>query len=275
MAGTFKGLTQAQIDRRIKEGRGQGQGPDYKPFIYTRDVSSLGRSHRLLGNKTRRLHHLLSDLELAVFLTLDWSSSVTDIREQYPMRVEDTVLIAEEFGLPHGRYQSTPQILTSDFLVDFDDPQRPSLAIQAKYSADLQKPEVIQRLELERRYWEKKGIPWSIVTELEVSKNAFANIQWLYPAQSEDDTSLDDLEHYQQLFLHAFQRQPGRKLTAIAQGLDVSGQLETGEALYWLRLLLARHCFLFDINKPYRELNPEDLTTNHLFSLQELSRAAR
>lgn len=275
MAGTFKGLTQVQIDRRIKEGRGQGQGQDYKPFIYTRDVSSLGRSHRLLGNKTSRLHHLLSDLELAIFLTLDWSSSVTDIREQFPMRVEDTVVIAEELGLPHGRFQGAPQILTSDFLVDFDDPQRPTVAIQAKYSADLQKPEVIQRLELERRYWQEKGIPWAIVTEREVSKGAFANIQWLYPAQSEDDLSLDDLEQYQQLFLHEFQRQPGRKLTAIAQGLDIAGQLETGQALYWLRQLLARHCFLFDIDKPYRELMPEDLATNHLHSLQELTRAAR
>ena len=65
MSGTFKGLTQAQIDRRLKDGRGQGQGADYKPFIYTRDVSSQGRSHRLPGSKTRRLHHLLSDLELA------------------------------------------------------------------------------------------------------------------------------------------------------------------------------------------------------------------
>ncbi len=88
MAGTFKGLNQAQIDKRLKEGRGQGS--DYKPFIYTRDVSSQGRSHRLLGSKTRRLHHLLSDLELAIFLTLDWSPQVTDIREQFPMRVEDT-----------------------------------------------------------------------------------------------------------------------------------------------------------------------------------------
>ncbi len=42
MSGTFKGLTQAQIDKRIREGRGQGIGPDYKLFIYTRDVSSLG-----------------------------------------------------------------------------------------------------------------------------------------------------------------------------------------------------------------------------------------
>lgn len=82
MSGTFKGLTQAQIDRRLKDGRGQGQGVDYKPFIYTRDVSPLGRSHRLPGSKTRRLHHLLSDLELAIFLTLDRSPHVTDIRER-------------------------------------------------------------------------------------------------------------------------------------------------------------------------------------------------
>lgn len=128
MSGTFKGLTQAQIDRRLKDGRGQGQGSDYKPFIYTRDVSSLGRSHRLPGSKTRRLHHLLSDLELAIFLTLDRSPHVTDIREQFPMRVEDTVRIAEELGLPHGCYKGTPQVLTSDFLVDFEDPQRPSIA---------------------------------------------------------------------------------------------------------------------------------------------------
>ncbi|MCS5517309.1 Tn7 transposase TnsA N-terminal domain-containing protein [Pseudomonas qingdaonensis] len=45
--------------------------------------------------------------------------------------------------------KGTQQVLTSDFLVDFEDPQRPSIAIQAKYSTDLQKPEVIERLELE------------------------------------------------------------------------------------------------------------------------------
>ena len=275
MAGTFKGLTQAQIDKRFKEGRGQGQGADYKPFIYTRDVSSLGRSHRLLGSKSRRLHHFLSDLELAIFLTLDWSPRVTDIREQFPMMVVDTVRIAEEIGLAHGRYQGIPQVLTSDFLVDFDDKQRPTVAIQAKYSADLQKPEVIERLELERRYWLEKGIPWVIVTEREVPKEAIANIQWLYPAQSEDDISADELEHYRQLFLYEFRRDPDRRLTAIAQGLDVSGELEPGQALYWLRQLLARHCFLFDIGKPYRELSTKDLAVNPHYELQGLSSAAR
>ncbi|MCG7883546.1 MAG: TnsA endonuclease N-terminal domain-containing protein [Candidatus Thiodiazotropha endolucinida] len=275
MAGKFKGLTQAQIDRRIKEGRGQGQGVEYKPFIYTRDVSSLGRSHRLPSSKTGRLHHLLSDLELAIFLALDWSAGVTDIREQFPLRVDDTVRIAEELGLFHAKFKGAAQVLTSDFLVDFNDPQRPTVAIQAKYSADLQKPEVIERLELERRYWIEKGIPWAIVTELEVPKAAFANIQWLYPAQAEDDVSQDELQHYQRLYLYEFERHPDQALTAIAQGLDVAGDLEPGQALYWLRQLLARHCFLFDINKLYRELRPTDISINIRHELQETSSAAR
>lgn len=189
------------------------------------------------------------------------------------MRVEDTVRLAEEHGLPHGRYQGIAQVLTSDFLVDFDDPQNPSVAIQAKYSSDLQKPEVIERLELERRYWQEKGIPWYLVTEREISKQAFTNIQWLYPAQLEEDKDPREQEHYAQMFVAAFTRYPDRKLTDIAQELDHTGQLETGQALYWLRQLLSKHSFLFDINRPYRELKPEDMTVNMYQLIQELNHA--
>jgi hypothetical protein len=153
-------------------------------------------------------------------------------------------------------YQGTPQVLASDFLVDSADPHRPLFAIQGKYRADLQRPEIIERLELERRYWQEKEIPWVIITECEIPRDVFSNIQWLYPAQAEDDISMKDLEHNREMFLYEFQRNPDRKLTVIAQGLDVSGQLEPGQSLYWLRKLLATHCFMFDIGKPYRELKP-------------------
>lgn len=262
MSGIFKGLNQGQIDRRIREGRGQGHGPDYKPFIYTRDVSSLGCSHRIYGNKCRRLHHLLSDLELAVLLTLDWSPHVIDIREQFPLRVEDTVRLAQEHGLPHGKFQGAAQVLTSDFLVDFDDQSRPAIAFQAKYSADLAKPEVIERLELERQYWAEKNIPWYIVTEMDFTKTAFNNIQWLYPVQTEDAVAADDLEHYLGLFSKEFMQAPDRQITAVAQSLDMVYELEPGQALYWLRQLLARRYFIFDITAPYRTLLGSQLTLN-------------
>ena len=90
MASPFKGLTQFQINNRIKEGRGQGSGADYSPFIYTHKVSSQGRVHRLFGFKTKRIHHLPSDLELAIFLDLDWHREVEEIREQFFMNMHDT-----------------------------------------------------------------------------------------------------------------------------------------------------------------------------------------
>lgn len=130
MASPFKGLTQSQINKRIKEGRGQGSGADYSPFIFTHEVSSQGRVHRLFGFKTKRIHHLLSDLELAIFLILDWSPDVIDIREQFPMNVKDTVRIAHEAGLPHWKYNGVNQVLTTDFVVSGTNPEMKLFAIQ-------------------------------------------------------------------------------------------------------------------------------------------------
>ncbi|PAX99836.1 heteromeric transposase endonuclease subunit TnsA [Pseudoalteromonas sp. HM-SA03] len=262
MPGNFKGLTQSQINKRIKEGRGQGLGCNYKPFIYTWEVSSLGRSHRIFGYKSKRIHHLLSDLELAVFLTLDWLPQVYDIREQFPLRVDDTVRIASCNGISHRKFKGVHQVLTSDFLVDFDDPDKPQMAFQAKYSSDLKKPGTIERLALEQKYWEEKEIPWAIITELDISKIVFINIQWLYPAQSEE-LDPEVLQNYFDLFVYAFSKKPNALMTEVAQSLDVAYDSEPGESLYWLRNLLARHYFLFDLRLHYRKVKASMLTLNN------------
>ncbi|MEY9977330.1 hypothetical protein ABH968_002276 [Lysinibacillus sp. RC79] len=38
----------SKIDKWIKEGRGTGSGADYQPWLKIQDVSSLGRSTRLV-----------------------------------------------------------------------------------------------------------------------------------------------------------------------------------------------------------------------------------
>lgn len=261
MSGKFSGLSQAAIERRIKEGRGQRHGADYKPWINTYDVSSSGRSHRIFGFKSQRLHHLLSDLELSVFLMLDWSPNVIDIREQFPLRVDDTLRLAEESGITHRKYKGVAQVLTSDFLVDTDDRGSKQFAIQAKYCDKFSSPETISRLELERRYWKFKCVPWYVVTENEISKSIIKNTKWLYPAQYED-LSNDDLHHYLSIFSYQFEKHPDTKITQIAQSLDVAYQLEIGTGLYWLRQLLARRYFIFDIQKEYLTLYSCDLLLN-------------
>jgi hypothetical protein len=172
------------------------------------------------------------------------------------------VRLAQEHGISHSKFQGVAQVLSSDFLVDFDDPSRPNIAIQAKYSTDLAKPEVIERLELERRYWAEKDIPWFIVTEMDFAKVAFNNIQWFYPAQIEAAVVTDDLERYLRLFAQEFMRTPDKLITEVAQRLDVTYELEPGQALYWLRQLLARRYFIFDISTPYRTLKGKQLTLN-------------
>lgn len=80
-----KRIRTINIEKLIKEGRGQGHGSDYKPWINIQDVPSLGRVSRIKGIKTNRQHEFLSDLERNFFYLLEYSNNVVDIREQFPL----------------------------------------------------------------------------------------------------------------------------------------------------------------------------------------------
>ena len=58
-----KRVRKLNIDKRIEEGYGQGNGDEYKPWIKIQDVPSLGRSSRFKELKTGRQHDVLSDME--------------------------------------------------------------------------------------------------------------------------------------------------------------------------------------------------------------------
>jgi len=75
--------------KRLKEKRGSGTGMDYNPFIHIQELSSSGESIRVKSATVGRLHHLLSGIEFSAFLLFDWSNDVLDIREQYPIPLQD------------------------------------------------------------------------------------------------------------------------------------------------------------------------------------------
>ncbi|WKX26482.1 TnsA endonuclease N-terminal domain-containing protein [Tatumella ptyseos] len=124
-----------------------------------RDLSSRGRSHRVYGHKTKRTHHLLLDLELAIFLILEWNPFIQNIREQFPLRIEQTEEIADLNFIPHPAVRGIKQIMSTDFYVFSSDPINPRFSIQAKYQKDLENIRTIEKLEIERRYWKSKEIP--------------------------------------------------------------------------------------------------------------------
>lgn len=177
--------TESKFNRYIKEGRGQGIGKDYKPWLMTYNVPSLGRRARDPGWKTGRLHHLMSDLETFYFYFLEWSDLVIDIREQFPLlELETTQVIASDMGVKYltDNESQLPLILTTDFMITVRDGDRVfDIARTVKPSKELDKTRVIEKFEIERRYWAAKGVDWGIVTEKEVPLIFVENMKLLHP----------------------------------------------------------------------------------------------
>ena len=174
---------QSIFNKYLREGRGQGTGADYSPWIRVQDFPSLGMVSRVLGTTTGRVHHLMSNHELSLFYLLDWSDDVLDIREQYPLvDLRKTIDIAEKANIkyPYDPKSGFPYVLTSDFYLET---RQGAMIVSVKSSSELGKPRVQEKLEIERRYWNTHGIQWSIVTENEINRTKASNIEWLSQAK--------------------------------------------------------------------------------------------
>jgi hypothetical protein len=194
--------TEADIARYVKDGFGQGEGSSYKPWVRVQDVPSTGRSRKILGIKSGRIHHTLSDLEYNYFLLLEFSDEVIDIREQYPLlastRARD---IAAEMGIRYPMYVGTqlPFVLTSDFVLTIQEPNgKKRLAVRTcKYEKELADPgkasRTIEKLELEKAIWADKGvIDWKIVTDKLVSPMLRDNLDWLRRSGLEGEIAVEE-----------------------------------------------------------------------------------
>lgn len=160
----------------LRDGCGQGTGADYKPQITIHDLPSQGVSARVFGHTTGRIHHLLSRLEEYYFYLMDFDPDVLDIREQFPLRLTETLEIASCLNIRHPQMGSFPYPITTDFLITREDGLH---ARTVKPSAELEKRRVLEKFSIECQYWKEKCIDWKIVTEKDINWNRARNLQWL------------------------------------------------------------------------------------------------
>lgn len=175
------------IERLIKEKRGQGTLDSYKPWITVGDFSSKGRSRRAWSPKTEREHHLFSDVEWRLFVLLEWTANVIDIREQFPLDRNATLKIAQELGIPHPYYPGTqtPTVMTVDFLVTRvnDKGQTYFEAFNAKCQQEAENTRSLEKLEIQRSYFEAQNIQHHIVFDTTLPMAKVKNIEWIRDAQ--------------------------------------------------------------------------------------------
>jgi hypothetical protein len=190
--------SEEKVQKLRADGAGEGVGADYKPWLTVgRSSPSVGTSNRSGGRTTGRVHHFLSDIERNAFLIYDWAASVVDIREQFPLDREDTRAIAEAMGVRHPSYPGTtvPVVMTTDFLLDTAvDGGATQMARAVKPSAKLGERRVLEKLEIERRYWVGRGVDWGIVTERDLPPVLIQNLTWLAGPWARDEWDAGDAD---------------------------------------------------------------------------------
>ena len=256
MAKRRRETTEKNIEQRLKEGRGQGAGAAYQPWLRIQDVPSQGLVHRIKGWKTGRVHHLLSKLELAYFLILEWSPQVVDIREQYPLLpLAETVTLAEQCGVRHPTdpRSKAPIVMTTDFLVILSGQRWPvEQARTVKPVTALANQRTREKLEIERRYWARRQVDWGIVTEREIPQVLANNLELLrsYRDLSGRLTLAEAQLKAVEVIVAAYIMNMDVPLREAAARCDQRLDLEAGTSLTVAYHLLATRQWQTDLNRP-------------------------
>ena len=259
-------LTEEKRQRWLDEGRGTGEGPHYKPWLTYYDFASRGDMHRLLEGRYRRLCHLFSDVERRVFLYLDASRQVVDIREQYPLDLAITRDIARRLGIQHprDRHSGVDITMTTDFLVEVRWRGKTRLiALSCKLDADLGDFNIAEHAEIERLYWLQRGVAWYLVTDGVhcVPDAVFDNLQLIYPRRFLDAESPPGPLSFQErteVLIRAIRRcSTPKSLYTLSTELAANYGLENDKWLHQAYHLIYRHELSADLH--CRDLSQHDV----------------
>lgn len=150
---------------------GTGDGANYKPYIEVGEFGSLGTAACVVDYKTSRTVHLLSQTEVMAWYLLRWDDDNLDIKEQFPLPLEETIDIAKEYGLVHPHIKNIPTPITSDFLVE-----RKGERIVISTKADISDAN-IKALFIEKTYWDRHNVYWRLIEKSQLNLVKYRNIR--------------------------------------------------------------------------------------------------
>ncbi len=279
------------IEKRLKEGRCQGHGADYIPWIQVHEIPSWGQSSRIFGLTTRRIHHLFSRLERAYFYIRDWPPNaayirdpvrnVTDIREQYALLpLEVTWEIARKLGVKHPMYRGKPVVMTTDIVYDTGKGiKRQEHARSIKYANELLKERVQEKIEIERLYWnEYRHVDdCLVVTEEDIPFTVVDNIVKVHKCVDIAARSHLSREHIEGI-TDELARQVlagGASVAACAAACDKTFGVPPGSALLVARHLIVTRQWEIDMTVPYEPRRTVSLLAINLRTARQLMREVR
>lgn len=186
-------------ETKIRERRGTGKGPDYKSWIQNRELNSNGVECALVDWKHGRAIQLLSNGEKMSYLILRWDDNVVDIREQFPLNIDDTNRIADELGIrraSQGRYH-----MTTDLLVEYADGTLRAFSVKTnrKELTDNKRNKELALIEF--TYWKQQGVSWQFIESDNLNRVRAMNIENVVAYWDKKDV-LNEFDYIKYLIAH-------------------------------------------------------------------------
>lgn len=181
---------------KLKEKRCQGEGMDYVPWILANEQSSTGSSYIAKNYKSGRDVHLLSTAEMKVYFVLLYLDEVIDIKEQYVLDLGECKAIAERLG-----YHKPTRHMSTDFYLKVQDPVYNQMAISVKRNEESITRREKEKIEIERIYWEKRGVYFKVVFGDHVNETVVKNIRTFTRINKPEDIQ-DDVMAVKFLLTH-------------------------------------------------------------------------
>lgn len=247
--------------KKLSENRGEGIGKDYIPFFRVHELSSSGESVRVKGTKTSRIHHLLSGLEFLTFQVFDWSPHVVDIREHFPLNLSETTILADHLGLNHPAVKQKLKVVTTNFLIDLEGGEK--LAINVLYKKELSKKRNLEKLQLEKSYWQQRGVKWLVVTEDQFTAELKENMAWIRPYMNlSEGEEVQIINDTQNILFPRLQKGASKTLTKYCSELDDSYYLTPGSHLEMLRKAVANKRLDVPLSKSFHSWKCNEINLN-------------
>lgn len=239
-------------------------GADYVPALKVHDVPSAGQASRLAyGGRTV---HLLSALERCAFRTFQWQPEVFGIEEQYGLDLERTLSIAEEIGVKHPmvRGKAEPVVMTTDLVVYYrvEDGER-RIARSIKPSEELEHglahndrmrrkiSRTIEKLEIERRYWEELGVGWAVLTENELPTARTMTIELMLESKLDGEKPQGFWQDTTDRIRDALIGGDGARLLDLQRELQAAGLVDAADFTSCFRHLCASRQLEFDLDRRF------------------------
>jgi hypothetical protein len=211
-----------------------------------------------------------------VFLAAEWSNDVIDIREQYPLDREISQTIAHQLKIRHPYYPGTkvPTVMTADFLLTvLKNGDETFIVLNAKRDEEAEDERSIEKLEIQRTYFEQLQTPHNLVYHGQLPKQKLKCIAWIREAQLKDGEEEPREGYYAALNARmgrelASTTKPSGSLATYCNSFDERHGLETGTGLRVARMLMQERSLKVNFDSP-------DLSREPLAAFLMTSRAGQ